>query len=70
MRPVSPSLARCELTHIAREPIDVARVIHEAATTPAPKVRYPVGKDAELLIAGRRRMTDEDYVATGQEMSD
>jgi dimethylargininase len=24
-RPVSPSIARCELTHLAREPIDVAR---------------------------------------------
>ena len=24
-RPVSPSLARCELTHLVREPIDVAR---------------------------------------------
>lgn len=24
-RPVSPSLARCELTHVARQPIDVAR---------------------------------------------
>ena len=31
-RPVSPSLARCELTHLAREPIDVVRAAaqHEA----------------------------------------
>lgn len=28
-RPVSPSLARCELTHLAREPIDVARAALE-----------------------------------------
>jgi NAD(P)-dependent dehydrogenase (short-subunit alcohol dehydrogenase family) len=52
------------------QPADVARVIHEAATAAAPKLRHPVGRDAELLIAGRRRMTDEDYVATGQEMTD
>jgi dimethylargininase len=30
-RPVSPSLARCELTHIAREPIDVARAAAQHA---------------------------------------
>ena len=52
------------------QPIDVARVIHDAATTATPKLRYPVGTDAELLISGRRLMTDEDYVATGGDMSD
>jgi NAD(P)-dependent dehydrogenase (short-subunit alcohol dehydrogenase family) len=52
------------------QPEDVARVIHEAATTDDPRVRYPVGKDAELLIAGRRRLSDEDYVATGHDMPD
>ena len=52
------------------QPADVARVIHDAATTSDPKLRYPVGRDAELLIAGRKRTSDEDYVATGQEMTD
>jgi NAD(P)-dependent dehydrogenase (short-subunit alcohol dehydrogenase family) len=52
------------------QPADVARVIHDAATAETPKLRHPVGRDAELLIAGRQRMTDEDYVATGQEMTD
>jgi NAD(P)-dependent dehydrogenase (short-subunit alcohol dehydrogenase family) len=52
------------------QPEDVARVIHEAVTTGAPRLRYPVGKDAELLIAGRKSMSDEDYVATGEDMSD
>ena len=52
------------------QPSDVAHVIHEAATTNHPKLRYPVGKDAELLIAGRKRMSDEDYIATGQDMTD
>jgi NAD(P)-dependent dehydrogenase (short-subunit alcohol dehydrogenase family) len=52
------------------QPEDVARVVHEAVTTGAPRLRYPVGKDAELLIAGRKSMSDEDYVATGEDMSD
>jgi len=52
------------------QPEDVARVIHEAVTASAPKLRYPVGHDAELLIAGRARLSDEDYVATGHDMSD
>ena len=30
-RPVSPSLAQCELTHLAREPIDVARAVAQHA---------------------------------------
>ena len=30
-REVSPSLARCELTHLAREPIDVARAVAQHA---------------------------------------
>ena len=30
-RPVSPTLAQCELTHLAREPIDVARAAAQHA---------------------------------------
>ena len=52
------------------QPADVARVIHEAATTKEPKLRYLVGDDAERLVAGRRRLTDEEYVATGRAMPD
>jgi NAD(P)-dependent dehydrogenase (short-subunit alcohol dehydrogenase family) len=52
------------------QPADVARVIHEAATTKAPKLRYLVGDDAERLVAGRQRLTDEEYVATGRLMPD
>jgi NAD(P)-dependent dehydrogenase (short-subunit alcohol dehydrogenase family) len=52
------------------QPADVARVIHEAATTKEPKLRYLVGGDAERLVAGRRRLTDEEYVATGRLMPD
>jgi hypothetical protein len=52
------------------QPADVARVIHEAVTTPTPKLRYLVGEDARRLAAGRQRLTDEDYVATGRDMPD
>jgi NAD(P)-dependent dehydrogenase (short-subunit alcohol dehydrogenase family) len=52
------------------QPADVARVIHEAATTDEPKLRYLVGEDARRLDAGRRRLTDEEVVATGGEMTD
>jgi NAD(P)-dependent dehydrogenase (short-subunit alcohol dehydrogenase family) len=52
------------------QPADVARVIHEAATTTTPTLRYLVGEDARKLVAGRTRMTDEEYVETGREMSD
>ena len=52
------------------QPEDVARAIHEAVTTPEPKLRYLVGEDARRLVAGRARLTDEEYVATGHEMSE
>ena len=52
------------------QPEDVARVIHEAVTTREPRLRYLVGEDARLLDAGRRRLTDEEYVATGRPMPD
>ena len=52
------------------QPADVARVIHEAVTAKEPRLRYPVGDDAERLVAGRQRLTDEEYVATGRLMPD
>jgi NAD(P)-dependent dehydrogenase (short-subunit alcohol dehydrogenase family) len=52
------------------QPADVARVIHEAVTAKEPKLRYLVGDDAERLVAGRRKLTDEEYVATGRPMPD
>jgi NAD(P)-dependent dehydrogenase (short-subunit alcohol dehydrogenase family) len=55
---------------MASQPADVARVIHEAVTTDTPRLRYVVGEDARLLIAGRARLTDEEYVATGEPMTD
>jgi len=52
------------------QPADVARVIYEAVTTDAPKLRYLVGEDAKRLAAGRQRLSDEEFVATGREMTD
>ena len=52
------------------QPADVARVIYEAVTTERPVVRYPVGADAERVITGRQRVSDEDYAATGREMTE
>jgi NAD(P)-dependent dehydrogenase (short-subunit alcohol dehydrogenase family) len=54
----------------ASQPEDVARVIHEAVTTEAPRLRYLVGEDAKRLVAGRLRTTDEEHVAAGDEMPD
>src|SRR5262249_47444589 len=52
------------------QPADVARVIHEAVTSKTPKLRYLVGDDAERLVAGRRTLSDEEYVETGRPMPD
>jgi hypothetical protein len=52
------------------QPADVARVIHEAVTTKEPKLRCLVGDDAARLVEGRRKLTDEEYVATGRPMPD
>ena len=52
------------------QPADVAWVIHEAVTAKEPRLRYLVGDDAERLVAGRQRLTDEEYVATGRLMPD
>ena len=54
----------------AAQPADVARVIHEAVTTEAPRLRWLVGDDARLLVAGRQRTSDEEYVAGGRAMSE
>ncbi len=55
---------------MASQPEDAARVIYEAATTTTPRLRWLVGEDARLLAAGRRRLTDEEYVAGARPMPD
>jgi NAD(P)-dependent dehydrogenase (short-subunit alcohol dehydrogenase family) len=52
----------------AAQPADAACIIYEAATTSSPRLRWLVGEDAKLLVAGRQRQTDEEYVAGGRAM--
>jgi hypothetical protein len=54
----------------AAQPADAARVIYEAATSSQPKLRWLVGDDARLLVAGRQRTSDEEHVAGGRAMSE
>ena len=54
----------------AAQPADAARVIYEAATGDEPRLRWLVGEDARLLVDGRQRMSDEEYVASGRAMAE
>lgn len=51
-------------------PEAVASVILEACETNTYRLRWPVGLDAHDMIAGRAKMTDEDWVAMGDDLSD
>ena len=55
---------------VASQPADAARVIFEAATTTTPRLRWLVGEDARRLDAGRRRITDEEHIASARSMPD
>jgi NAD(P)-dependent dehydrogenase (short-subunit alcohol dehydrogenase family) len=48
----------------AAQPADVAEIIHEAITTATPRLRWLVGEDARRMAAGRRRLSDEEFVAS------
>ena len=52
------------------QPEDVARCILEAITTSDYRLRWRVGKDAVGLADGRRRISDEEWVAMGGDLSD
>jgi NAD(P)-dependent dehydrogenase (short-subunit alcohol dehydrogenase family) len=54
----------------AAQPQRVAEVILEAITTPTYRLRWPVGEDAVGLAAGRPRISDEDFVALGDDLED
>ncbi len=47
----------------------VAETIRHAIETDQPTLHYLVGEDAELWSAGRAKMSDEEYVEAGREMS-
>lgn len=52
------------------QPEDVAQTIIEAITCSEYRLRWPVGKDAMGLYRGRPTITDEDWVALGDDLSD
>ena len=52
------------------DPAVVAATIYEAATTATPKLRWPIGADAQPFIDGRNRLTDEAYQVLGERMTD
>ena len=47
-------------------PIACAETIRQAIEDLQPKLRYLVGKDAELYVAGRARLSDEQWVAASK----
>ncbi len=52
------------------QPEIVAATILAAITTPTYRLRWPVGDDAVGFVTGRPKITDEDWVAMGDELSD
>jgi hypothetical protein len=48
----------------------VAETVLEAITTPDYKLRWLVGSDAVAMATGRPRLSDEDYVALGDDLED
>jgi len=49
---------------------DVARTILDAIRSPDYRLRWPVGKDADGFTKGRPNISDEDWVAMGDELTD
>ncbi|MBP6681923.1 MAG: SDR family oxidoreductase [Halioglobus sp.] len=49
--------------HSPAMPTDVAGVIEQAITAQHPRFRYPVGKDACEIIAGRTSVADEEWIS-------
>lgn len=50
----------------ASDAVEVAEVVHHAIETDDPKLRYPVSWAGPEIVAGRSRMTDEEWVAMGR----
>jgi NAD(P)-dependent dehydrogenase (short-subunit alcohol dehydrogenase family) len=55
---------------VASQPQLVAETILQAITTPSYKLRWPVGADAVGLSQGRPKLSDEEYVALGDDLDD
>ena len=54
----------------AEPPSVVAGVIADALDDPSPRFRYLAGEGAPPVINGRARMTDEEWIDMGREMTD
>jgi len=54
----------------AAQPQQVAEAILEAVTTPDYRLRWPVGADAVGFAAGRPKISDEEWVSMGDDLSD
>jgi NAD(P)-dependent dehydrogenase (short-subunit alcohol dehydrogenase family) len=52
------------------QPEEVAETILEAITTEEYRLRWPVGKDAVAIAAGRPKLSDEEAIALGDDLSD
>jgi NAD(P)-dependent dehydrogenase (short-subunit alcohol dehydrogenase family) len=55
---------------VGAQPQLVAETILEAITTPNYKLRWLVGSDAISMAAGRARLSDEEFIALGDELDD
>ncbi len=51
-------------------PEEVAAAILQAITADDYKLRWPVGQDAVGMTEGRPRVSDEEFIAMGQDLSD
>jgi len=51
-------------------PQQVAEAILTAVTQPTYQFRWPVGVDADGICAGREKITDEDWIQMGDDLSD
>ncbi|MGZ4761804.1 MAG: SDR family NAD(P)-dependent oxidoreductase, partial [Ilumatobacteraceae bacterium] len=54
----------------ATDPFEVGRLIHHAITTEKPMLRYAVSWAGAEIIAGRKAMSDETWVALGEPADD
>ncbi len=73
--PYAPHLRRMQALYRnarggADPPSAVAEVIAAALDDPTPRFRYLAGKDAPPVLDGRARMTDEEWIDMGREMTD
>ena len=73
--PYAPHLKRMQALYrnargSAEPPGVVAELIAEAIDDPSPRFRYLAGEGAPPVINGRARMTDEEWIDMGRDMTD